>query len=370
MVFEFATEQGELRSVVRSLMAAESAEPEIRRAISTPEGYDRALWQRMAGELGLCGLVIPEKHGGSGAGVVELAIVLDELGRALYPGPFLPTALATLAILASEDEAAAADLLPAIAAGETVATLALYEGCGRWDAEDVQCQAKELDGTWQLSGQKRYVLDGHLASLLVVAARTPKGVALFAVSREATGLTDHPVEGFDVTRRLATIELKETPARLLGDVSAGHAHLQRLLDRICVCVAAEQVGGAQAALDMAVAYAKERVQFGRAIGSFQAIKHMCADVLLDVESAKSAAYYGAWAADDDSPELATVAPLVKAYCSDTFYTAASSNIQIHGGIAFTWEHPAHLYYRRAKSGLALWGDPREHRDALAARLVA
>ncbi|MCW2548479.1 MAG: putative acyl-CoA dehydrogenase [Mycobacterium sp.] len=370
MVYEFTSEQVELRSVVRSLLAAESSETSLRQAIATSQGYDRALWLRMADELGLCGLIIPEEHGGSGAGMVELAIVLEELGRALYAGPFLPTALVALAILTSADEAAVADLLPGIADGERIATFALSEESGRWDADGVQCRAEEINGNWQLSGQKRYVLDGQVATLLVVAARTPDGVALFAVASDATGVASRAEEAFDVTRRLATIELDATPARLLGDVTAGEQHLQQLLDRISVCVAAEQVGGAQAALDMAVGYAKERVQFGRAIGSFQAIKHLCADLLLDVESAKSAAYYGAWAIDDNSPELATVAPLVKAYCSDTFLATASSNIQIHGGIAFTWEHPAHLYYRRAKSGAQLWGDPRTHRDALAGRLVA
>jgi alkylation response protein AidB-like acyl-CoA dehydrogenase len=205
------------------------------------------------------------------------------------------------------------------------------------------------------------------ADLLVVAARTETGVGLFAVDGAAEGVSRRELEVFDLTRRLARVHLDgvaATPLTAPGDESV----FDRFLDAARVAVAAEQAGGADFALAMAVGYAKERVQFGRTIGSFQAIKHMCADAFVDVESAKSAAYYGAWAVADGSPEAATVAPLIKAFCSDTFFETARTNMQVHGGISFTYEHPAHLYYRRAKSGARLWGSPHVQRDLLATRI--
>ncbi|MBX6391183.1 MAG: acyl-CoA dehydrogenase family protein, partial [Frankia sp.] len=315
------------------------------------------------------GLVVPEEHGGAGAGAVELAIVLEEFGRRLVPAPFLATALATLA-LATGDPAVTAAPLAGIAEGRTVATVALAEEDGRWDSHGVRCtgtEAATADGGWRLSGTKSFVPDGMEADLLVVAARTDAGVGLFAVESGAAGVSRSPLEVFDLTRRLAWVRLDgvdAAPLTVPGDESA----FDRFLDAARVAVAVEQVGGADAALTMAVEYAKERVQFGRAIGSFQAIKHMCADTFVDVESARSAAYYGAWALAQGSPETAMVAPLAKAFCSDTFFAAARMNMQVHGGIAFTYEHPAHLYYRRAKSGAQLWGSPRDNRDLLASRI--
>lgn len=368
MVFDFTAEQEELRRAVSAFLAATSPEPEIRRVMEEPAGYDPEVWRRMADELGLPGLVVPEEYGGSGAGMVELAVVLEEMGRGLYPGPFASTALAALAVLASGDEAAARDLLPGIAAGTTIATLAVAEASGRWSEVGISCAATPTSSGWQLSGFKHYVTDGHVADLYVVAARTDDGIALFAVSGEAAGLTREPVAGFDRTRRLATVGLDDVPARLLGPLERGSGLLARVLDLARVISAAEQAGGARAVLDMAVEYAKVRIQFGRVIGSFQAIKHMCADALLDVESARSAAYYAAWAAADGSDELPTVAPLAKAFCSDVFFETAAMNIQVHGGIAFTWEYPAHLYYRRAKLDTQLWGDAGSHRDLLATHI--
>jgi alkylation response protein AidB-like acyl-CoA dehydrogenase len=209
-----------------------------------------------------------------------------------------------------------------------------------------------------------------VADLLVTTARTPDGVALFAVDPRAGGVTVRPVSAFDLTRRLCDVTFDRSAAMPLAASGTGTAPrtAEDVLDLVRVLVAAEQVGTAQAALDMAVGYARDRVQFGRAIGSFQAIKHMCADMLLDVESARSAAYYAAWAAADGSPELATAAPLAKAFCADTLLAAASLNMQVHGGICFTWEHPAHLYFRRAKAGTQLWGDSQANRELLVTRL--
>jgi alkylation response protein AidB-like acyl-CoA dehydrogenase len=213
-----------------------------------------------------------------------------------------------------------------------------------------------------------FVLDGHVANLLVVAARTPAGLGLFAVEGDAPGLTRTPLATMDQTRKQARLELAGTPGRLIGADGGASAGLSRTLDLAAVALAAEQVGGAQRCLDMSVEYAKERVQFGRPIGSFQAIKHKCADMLLEVESAKSAAYYAGWAAAESSDELPVVASLAKAYCSDAYFHAAAENIQIHGGIGFTWEHDAHLYFKRAKSSELLLGDPTYHRELLAQRI--
>jgi alkylation response protein AidB-like acyl-CoA dehydrogenase len=232
----------------------------------------------------------------------------------------------------------------------------------------VECRASPGKSGWTLQGSKSYVTDGHAADLLVVAAHVGHGVELFAVDGRAPGLHRAGLTGFDPTRRLTELHLDGTPARLLGEQGSGDAVLPRVLDLVRVAMAAEQAGSAVFVLQMAVGYAKERVQFGRAIGSFQAVKHMCADALLDVESARSAAYYAAWTAADRSPELAIVAPLARAFCSDTLLETAATNIQVHGGIAFTWEHPAHLYYRRAKSGAQLWGDSRAHREVLATQI--
>jgi len=369
VVFEFSAEQQALRSSVRAFARAVSSEPEVRRAIDLPDGYDRAVWARMAGELGLPGLAVPQRYGGAGAGAVEAAIVCEETGRFLLPGPLLSTMLAAAAIVRVADDRVAGSLLPGLASGATIATLAPAEAGGSWDAGGVRCTATLVaGGGWRLDGRKRYVPDAGAADVIVTAARTvPDGVvALFAVDRAAAGVTVEPLTGFDLTRRLCDVTLGAAPAVPLADPAA--QPVDEVLDLVRVLVAAEQVGTAQAALDMAVGYARERVQFGRAIGSFQAIKHMCADVLLDVESARSAAYFAAWAADSGSGDLAVAAPLARAFCADTALAAAALNMQVHGGLCFTWEHPAHLFFRRAKAGALLWGDAQQHRELLVTRL--
>jgi alkylation response protein AidB-like acyl-CoA dehydrogenase len=365
--FEFNEDQNALRETVRAFAEQAFSEAEVRRLIAAPSTFERPHWQRMARELGLQGLIVPEEHGGAGAGLVELAIVLEEFGRRLVPAPFLSTALATVALLAGEPDAAAA-YLPGIAEGRIVATVAFTEEDGGWDASAVQCSALQTGDGWHLSGIKSYVADGMVADLFIVAARTDSGVGFFVVAADAAGVSRSELEVFDRTRPLARVRLDGVSARALTPDGAGDSVVERFLDVARVAVAAEQAGGADFALAMAVGYAKERVQFGRAIGSFQAVKHLCADAYVDVESARSAAYYAAWAIADDSAEVPTVAPLAKAFCSDTFFATAATTMQVHGGISFTYEHPAHLYYRRAKSGAQLWGSPRAQRDLLAARI--
>ncbi|WP_405540074.1 acyl-CoA/acyl-ACP dehydrogenase [Streptomyces sp. NBC_00075] len=374
MDLTFSEEQDELRKVVRSFLAKHSDETEVRRLAADPTGHDPVVWRRMAGELGLQGLVVPEEYGGSGFGYVDLGIVFEEAGRALLCGPYFATvALAAEALLRCADETARTDLLPGIASGETVATLALTEEAGRWDEQGIRLTAHETTDGWRLTGAKTYVPDGHLADLLLVAARTESpGISLFAVEAteaESRGLTRPPLPTLDQTRRQARLEFTDTPARLLGTEGAAWPGLERTLATASVLLAAEQVGGAAAALDAAVEYAKIREQYGRPIGSFQGIKHKCADMLMEIECARSAAYGGLWALDTgDEAETAIAAALAQTFCSEAFTRVAGDNIQVHGGIGFTWEHPAHLYFKRAKSSEVLLGTPSYHRELLAARL--
>jgi alkylation response protein AidB-like acyl-CoA dehydrogenase len=366
--FAFSEEQEELRKSVRRFLEDKSSSPEVRRLMETDDGYDPAVWSQMGQQLGLQGLAIPEEYGGSGYSYVELIVVLEEMGRSLLCAPYFSTvALAANALLASGDDAAKKEYLPSIAAGETIATLALTESSGRWDEEGVTLQATKGGDGYTLSGEKMFVIDGHIANLILVAARTGAGVSLFAVDGDAAGLTRTPLATMDQTRKQAKLTFENTPAKLIGGEGEGWPVLNKTLDLAAVALAAEQVGGAQKVLEMAVQYAKDRVQFGRPIGSFQAIKHKCADMLLEVESAKSAAYYAGWAAAEDNEELPVVASLAKAYCSDAYFHAAAENIQIHGGIGFTWEHDAHLYFKRAKSSELMLGDPTYHRELLAQR---
>ena len=369
MNFAFTEEQDELRSTIRAFMEAKSSEEAVREQMETEKGFDADVWKQMAEQMGLQGLHIPEEFGGSGFGFVELGIVLEEMGRALLCAPFFSSVvLAANTLLHSGDDAAKAAHLPGIASGETIATLAYTEPSGKWDESGISMAASGSAGSYTLTGTKSFVIDGHTADLIIVAARTGAGVSLFTVSGDAAGLTRTPLSTMDQTRKQAKLDFSNTPATLLGTEGKGWDVLSTVLDLAAVGLAAEQVGGAQFVLEMAVQYAKDRVQFGRPIGSFQAIKHKCADMLLEVESAKSAAYYGLWCASEMNDELASTASLAKAYCSEAYFHATAENIQIHGGIGFTWEHPAHLYFKRAKSSELMFGDPTYHRELLATRI--
>jgi alkylation response protein AidB-like acyl-CoA dehydrogenase len=374
MNFAFSEEQEELRNSVRSFLEGRqnngpASEPEVRRLMETEAGYDIATWKQMAEQLGLQGLAIPEEYGGQGYSWVELGIVLEEQGRRLLCAPYFSTVvLAANTLLQSGDDAAKKEHLPGIASGETIATLAFTESNGRWDEEGITLQASGSGSDVKLNGEKMFVIDGHIANLIIVAAKSGAGTSLYAVQGDAAGLTRTPLSTMDQTRKQAKLEFKDTPAKLIGTEGQGWSVLEKVLDLAAVGLAAEQVGGAQFVLEMAVQYAKDRIQFGRPIGSFQAIKHKCADMLLEVESAKSAAYYASWCAAEMNDELPSVASLAKAYCSEAYFHAAAENIQIHGGIGFTWEHPAHLYFKRAKSSELLFGDPTYHRELLAQRI--
>lgn len=373
MYFSFSPEHDGLRSAVRDFLADKSPEAEVRRLMDTTDGYDPAVWRQMAQQLGLQGLIVPEEFGGAGFGYVELLVVLEEMGRALLCAPYFSTvALAANLLLALGDKAAQADYLPGIADGSLIATVALSEASGRWDEAGIAATAARAGDQWALTGEKMYVLDGHTAGLVLAAARTPGGVSVFAVeagaaSSGAAGVTATPLKVMDQTRKQARLTFDGAPARLVGTEGGAWPALSRMLDLAAVALAAEQVGGAQQVLDTAVAYARERVQYGREIGSYQAIKHKLADLLVEVESARSAAYYAAWAVAGDSDEVPAVASLAKSLCSEAYFHAAQDNIQVHGGIGFTWEHSAHLYFKRAKSSEVLFGDPSYHRELFAQR---
>ncbi len=374
MNFAFSEEQDQLRDHVRKFLEAKSPESEVRRLMETTEGYDEAVWSQMAAELGLQSLHIPESYGGQGFTWVELGIVLEEMGRSLICTPYFSTVvLATSAIMNAGTDEQMAKFLPGIASGETIATLAFTEPNGKWDASGITMEAGGSGDSVTLSGEKMFVVDGHIAGLIVVVARQAgttgeDGIGFYTVSGDAEGLTRTPLATMDQTRKQARLEFNNVAATPLGKPGSGWAALSKTLDQAAVGICNEMVGGAQYVLEESVQYAKDRVQFGRPIGSFQAIKHKCADMLLEVESAKSAAYYASWCAAEDNDELPVVASLAKAYCSDAYFHSAAENIQIHGGIGFTWEHDAHLYFKRAKSSEILLGDATYHRELLAQRI--
>jgi alkylation response protein AidB-like acyl-CoA dehydrogenase len=353
----------QLRAAARGFLTRTATEAEARRLMATDAGYDEALWKRMASELGWQGLAIPERYGGAGYGCAEMSIVLEEMGRALLCAPFLSSVvLAATALTESGDEDAQARYLPDIASGDLVATVAISGEDGAPEGADLTAAH---GGGWVLRGDASFVLDGHVAGLVLVPARADGAVSLFAVEAGASGVRRTPLESMDQTRKLASLSFEDTPARIVGASGDGARVLSRVLDLAAVALAAEQVGGASRCLDMAVEYAKTRVQFDRPIGSFQAVKHKCADMLVAVESARSALYGAIRHTTPADTGLPVSASIAKTLCSEAFLHVATENIHVHGGIGFTWEHPAHLYFRRAKSGEMLLGTPTYHRRRFA-----
>jgi alkylation response protein AidB-like acyl-CoA dehydrogenase len=369
MSIVFSEDQEELRRTVRAFLDQKSSEAEVRRLMETDEGYDPAVWQQMGSQLGLQGLAIPEEHGGSGFSFVELGIVLEEMGRRLLCAPYFSTVvLAANALLLSGDDVAMGRWLRNIAEGETIATVAVTETSGEWSEAAVTAVATRAGDGWTITGSKWFVLDGLVADLVLVAARSDAGVSLFAVAGDASGLTRTPLDTLDLTRKQARLDLAGTPAELIGVEGEGWSVIDQVIEVGAVALSAEQMGGAQFVLDMAVEYAKERVQFGRVIGSFQAIKHKCANMLMAVEAAKSGAYHAWSCAAERNDELPQAAAVAKSACSDAFLFVAGENIQIHGGMGFTYEHPAHLYLRRAKTTELLFGAPAAWRARLATQI--
>jgi alkylation response protein AidB-like acyl-CoA dehydrogenase len=359
----------ELREAVRDFLAAKSPESAVRAAMETDLCHDPAVWEQMARQLRLPGLAIPDQYGGDGFGLTELGVVLEEMGAALFCSPFFATVvLAAQSLLASGDEAACARYLPGIAAGQTVATLAAAEGNASWDPAMVATRARRTPEGWALTGTKSFVIDGAIADLVLVVARSTAGPALFAVDRGAPGLRAEPMTTLDATRAMAVLTLDQVPATLVGAEGQGGRLMSRVLDLACTALAAEQAGGARRCLEMSAAYARTRFQFGRPIGSFQAVKHKCADMLVRVELAEAAAREAARLADEGAAEFPPAAAAAHICCSQGYLFAATENIQVHGGTGFTWEHPAHLYFRRAKSAELLFGGPAVYHERLLDRL--
>ena len=361
-----SAERGELRQVVREFLSERSPSQEVRRLMAAGESRDAQVWSLLTEQLGLTGIAVPERYGGAGYGPVELGIVLEEMGGALLVAPYFATvALAGQTLAASGDEAAMACWLPRIADGSLTATLAVAEDSGSWDLAEVAATAQPAGHGWAVTGTKLFVIDGHTADLLLVVARAPDGPGLFAVERGAVGVESARLDTLDLTRALASVTLNGTPAVRVGGDRDAAEWLSQARDLVLAALAAEQLGGAARCLDMAVGYAKVREQFGRPIGSFQAIKHKCANMLLEVECGRSAVYHASEALAGRQPDAPLAAALAYTYCSRAFTHAAKECIQIHGGIGYTWEHDAHLYLRRAKSSELLFGPPARQRTRLA-----
>jgi alkylation response protein AidB-like acyl-CoA dehydrogenase len=371
--FAFTDEQEQFRAAIRRFLTDKSPTTEVRRLMATAEGYDPQVWRQMSEELALPGIAIPEEYGGSGFGMVELGIVVEEMGRALLCAPYFSTAvLAANAILNAGTDAQKSSLLPDIASGARLATLAITEPNGDWDPASIETIATPDSDGFRLDGVKSYVVDGHLADLLVVAARAPRssnheGLALFTLDAKSAGVERRLLDSMDPTRKIGRIEFRGAHADLLGSLNDGPSPILRTMDQAAIALANEMVGGTQALLDSAVKYSKLRVQFGREIGSFQAIKHKLADMLLDAELAKSAAYYAAQAAAVGDPEWSALASLAKASASETYLHTAIETIQLHGGIGFTWDNDTHLWFKRAKSSEVFLGQPSYHRELLMQR---
>jgi alkylation response protein AidB-like acyl-CoA dehydrogenase len=376
MRFSFTNEQREFRDVLRRALAARSPPSEVRRLMETEAGFDRQSWQRLNNELGLTAVHIPEEYGGQGFGCTELAIVLEEMGRVLLCAPYFSSVvLGATAILNAGTEAQKRKLLPPIATGDTTATLAFAEDNGRWDSDGVTMTANSAGSGYKLSGHKSFVLDGHTADLIVVLARLAgssgdAGLTFLTVPANAAGLKRRPLKSMDATRKLARLEFDQVDAALLGEAGGGAAPFARTMTQACVCLANEMAGGADKLREAALEYAQMRMQFGRPIASFQSMKHKQADMLVDVELAKSAAYYAAAALDENDAEAPMLASLAKACASEAYLQTAINAIQIRGGIGFTWDDDTHLWFKRAKSSEVLFGDASQHRELMMQKLAA
>lgn len=368
MSFSFTAEQVQFRAALQRFFADKSDPTAVRAAMASEHGIDRAAWQQACAELGLAGIRIPEQYGGADFGYVELGIAVEEMGRHLFCAPFFASVvLAAEAILAAATAPFRELLLPSIASGNALATLALAESNGVWDPAAVALTAEHVGDETRVSGAKHFVLDGATADIVLVVAREAgsqglAGLSLYLVDGASDGLRRRAVEVLDPTRRLATLEFDNVRAECISVPGEAGAALDGALDRATIMLANEMAGGCQVMLDTAVEYAKLRMQFGRPIGSFQAVKHKCADMLLAVEHAKSAAYYAAAAIDAGEAGIPALAALAKATAAEAYLRVAADCIQIHGGIGFTWDHDTHLWFKRAKSSEMLLGSPAWHRE--------
>jgi alkylation response protein AidB-like acyl-CoA dehydrogenase len=369
MNFGFTEEQEFLRNTAREFLANECPMTVVREiSEQEPQGYRPALWEKMA-ELGWLGLLIPEEHGGAGLGFVDLVVILEEMGRALLPSPFFANLQGTLAVLCAGTETQRKEILPAVAEGRTILTFAITEEAGTENLEDLATRAERSNGSYRLTGTKLFVPHAQSADAIVVVARTGSagdtGISLLLVDPRSTGVEITPLESMDLTSRIAEVRFDGAEADLLGEENTGWRTWESVRDRALVALTAEAVGGSEKVLEDSVSYAKERVQFGKPIGVHQAIKHKCADMLIEVESSKSIAYYAAWTVAEDNDQAPLAAAMAKAYASDAYRHTSAENIQIHGGVGFTWEYDCHYYFKRAKAIEVTYGDPAYHRERVA-----
>jgi alkylation response protein AidB-like acyl-CoA dehydrogenase len=372
MDFDLSKPQKLLKESARALLARECGPGRVRELMGTETAHDDGLWEALA-EQGWTGLVVPESEGGLGLGLVEMAAVAEEMGRACLPGAFLSTLTAAALVERAGDAEQRVRYLGPIASGELKATVALLEESASWEPGAVRLSAsRDGGGDFTLAGRKLFVPDAGVADLIVCVARDGDALALLPVGRGAEGLSVTPTPSMDATRKLYELAfdgVRVAASDALGaDGDAGGA-LAGALDVATAVLCAEMVGGMQWVLDASVEYAKTRQQFGRPVGSFQAVQHMCADMLLLTESARSAAYYAAWALTERDPKASLAVSVAKAYCSDAYREVANRGVQVHGGIGFTWEHDLQLYYKRGKSSETLFGDATYHRERVARHVV-
>ena len=377
MNFGFSEDQELLRDTARKFLDSECPTTFVRKMMADETAHSTELWKKIA-QLGWLGIIVPEEYGGSGGNFLDLVVILEEMGKSLLPGPFFATVLlGSTAVLAGGSAAQKAALLPTVAAGNLLLTLAVAEPSGRYDAAGVTLAATSKGSDFVLSGEKLFVQDAHVADQLVVAARTGQGsspqdgITLFLVDAKAPGVRISQLKTVDMTRRQCHVAFQDVAvagSQVLGEVGKGWPIVRRVLEQAMAGLCVEVVGTAQKALDIAVAYAKERVQFGKPIGSFQAVKHKCVDMMVQVENARSLTYYAAWTVDENVPEVGQAVPMAKAYCSDMAKTVTSEAIQVHGGIGFTWEHDMHLFYRRGLAAEAAFGSAPVHREVVAQTL--
>ncbi len=354
MDFDFSLEQKQLKDQARRYLADRCDRDAVRKILDGPEATDRALWRGL-GEMGFLGASIPEAYGGLGAGYLEACVIAEELGRAVAPVPYTSSiALAAESLLQAGSEAQKQRLLPGLASGETIGTLAWVEHTGRPDRQPVETRARADGGAYRLTGRKLAVADGDVADFAIVSARIDaagdpgaRDFALFVVDLNAAGVTRTPITTIDPTRSHADLAFDGAPAELLGAAGDGARILDAVFDRAAVLIAFEQIGGADRALEMGRDYAMERFAFGRPIGTLQAIKHMLADMYVSATLARSNAYYGAWALSTDAAELPVAAATARVSATQAYQHCARNNIQVHGGMGFTWEFDCHLYYRRS-----------------------
>jgi alkylation response protein AidB-like acyl-CoA dehydrogenase len=378
MDFGFNQEQELLRATARKFFENECTSEFVRARMAEPAGVTDDFWKKLA-EQGWLGLIYAEEFDGTGLGFVDLTVLMEEMGRAVMPGPFFSTVLlGGLAIQEAGSAAQKKEWLSKISAGQAKTTLAFTEPNARWDAAGITASAKESGGKFTLTGTKLFVLDAHVADVIVVAARTregkrpEEGLSLFLVPKGAKGLEVKLLPTMDQTRKLCEVTFHDVTVgadALLGAKDQAWGPLSRVLDRATVALCAEMCGGAQRVLDMTTDYAKIRVAFGKPIGSYQGVKHRAADMLVEVENAKSLTYYAAWAMDENVPEAPLAASMAKAYVSDAYRRTAGAGIQLHGGIGFTWEHDLHLYFKRAKSSEFTFGDASYHRERVAQLII-